>query len=229
MTAEMVEAAREVVSPGTEVEGITASGGVATIDGYFDEVVGAASVADMIRENNGSFDATIIGCFGDPGLFAARELTDAPVVGIAEAGFMVATAVGHRFSILTNLERGVPGLDDLVRHYGLSERCASIRATGLSVGDADADRDAAYDAFLPAAEAALRDDRADVLCLACGALLGIRERLEATLGVPVIEGVPAAAVLAEGLVRIGLRTSKLRAFKEPESQAYTELGPLQAD
>jgi allantoin racemase len=220
MTEEMAEAARAVALPGTEIEAVTAEHGVATIDGYYDDLLGAAAVAEIVRSHNASFDVAVIACFGDPGLYAARELTNAPVVGIAEAAFMVAMTLGYRFSILTNLERGVPLLEDLVRHYGFSERCTSIRSTELSVADADADRDAAYEVFLPAARQAVHDDRADVLCLACGSLLGLRERLEAELHVPVLEGVPAAIAYAESLVRLGLRTSKRRAFKRPEPNVY---------
>jgi allantoin racemase len=60
-----------------------------------------------------------------------------------------------------------------------------------------------------------------VLCLGCGGMVGIRDRLEQRLGVPIVEGVPAATVLAEGLVRCGLRTSKLRGYKQPEPNAYS--------
>jgi len=220
MTKEMLEASLSASLHGTQILTATAEHGVATIDGYYDELLGAAAVAEIVRQRDGTFDAAIIGCFGDPGLYAARELTEAPVVGIAEASFMAAMTLGYRFAILTNLDRGVPLLQDVVDHYGLSARCASIRSTELSVADADADRAVALEAFLQAAERAVHEDRAEVLCLACGTLLGIREQIESHLHVPVIEGVPAAIAFAEMLVRLGHRTSKLRAFKRPEPNVY---------
>ncbi|MCC6791183.1 MAG: Asp/Glu/hydantoin racemase, partial [Thermomicrobiales bacterium] len=64
---------------------------------------------------------------------AAREVVDVPVIGIAEAAMHLSCFVAHRFSIVTVLPRVVPMLHDLVRRYGLEERCASIRATGLGV------------------------------------------------------------------------------------------------
>ena len=46
-------------------------------------------------------DAAIIAAFGDPGLAAARELFDFPVVGMAEAAILTAVQLGGRFAIVT--------------------------------------------------------------------------------------------------------------------------------
>lgn len=221
MTVEMVEAARRVAGVDCEIVGSTAEHGVASIDGYHDELLGAAAVAAAIRERAGTFDAAVIACFGDPGLDAARELSDAPVVGIAEASFVAAITLGRRFSVLTTLDRGVPPIEDVVHRHGFGERCASVRASGLSVLEADDDPEAAADALERIGRLAIRDDGADVLCLGCGGMVGLRERLEERLGVPVVESVPAGVVLAEGLVRCGLRTSKARGYKQPERNVYS--------
>lgn len=220
MTVEMVDAARRVASPDCEIVGTTAQHGVASIDGYHDEVLGAMAASSAIQENAGSFDAAVIACFGDPGLEASRELSDAPVVGIAEASFVAAIALGRRFSVLTTLDRGVPPIEDVVRRHGFRERCASVRASGLSVLEADASPEAAADELERIGRRAIVDDGAEVLCLGCGGMVGLRERLEGRLGVPVVEPVPAAIALAEGLVRCGLRTSKSRGYKQPEPNEY---------
>jgi allantoin racemase len=215
MTAEMVDAAR-AIDGSLEITGATARHGVAAIDGYRDDVLAAAAVVDLIAAHEGQFDGAIIGCFGDPGLFAARELTAAPVVGIAEASILTAMTLGRRFSVLTTLDRGVPPLVDLVRLHGVESRCASIRATGLSVLEAHADAEAAADGLEREGRLAIELDKADVLCLGCGGMVGLRERLQQRLGVPVVEAVPAATALVSGLIRAGLGTSKVRAFKWPE-------------
>jgi allantoin racemase len=218
MTDEMVDAAQRVL-PDVDVLGVTATRGVPAIDGYRDDVLGAAAVVDAIASHNGGFDGAIVSCFGDPGLFAARELADAPVVGIGEASYLTAMTVGHRFSVLTTLERGVPTIQDGIRLHGVEGRCASVRATGLTVLEADGDPVAAADALEREGRLAIEVDKADVLCLGCGGLVDLRARLESRLGVPVVEAVPAAATLLHGLVANGLRTSKIRAFKHPELAA----------
>ncbi len=49
-----------------------------------DEVFAAAGVAEQVRlAETLKPDAVVIACFGDPGLDAAREATNAPVLGIA--------------------------------------------------------------------------------------------------------------------------------------------------
>jgi allantoin racemase len=45
--------------------------------------------------------------------------------------------------------------------------------------------------------------------------------LAAEFGVPVIDGVAAAVVLAEGLAAIGLRTSKRGGFARPLAKTYS--------
>ena len=219
MTAEMLDGARRVASHDTEILGVTAAHGVASIDGHHDELLGAVAVTEAIRANE-DYDAAVIACYGDPGLYAARELAHVPVVGIAEASFLTAMTLGHRFSVLTTLDRGVPPIEDNIARYGLASRCASVRPTNMTVLEADADPMAAADALEEAGARAITRDGADVLCLGCGGMVGLRERLETALGVPVVEGVPAAVAMVEGLVRCGLRTSKARGFKVPEPNVY---------
>ncbi|MGP0048606.1 MAG: aspartate/glutamate racemase family protein [Solirubrobacteraceae bacterium] len=220
MTDEMAAAAR-AAEPDIELDAVTARHGVAAIDGYRDDVLAAAAVIDQIESHENAFDGAVVACFGDPGLFAARELTAAPVVGIAEASFLTAMTLGRRFSVLTTLDRGVPPIEDLIRLHGVEGRCASVRASGLTVLEAHGDADAAAVALEREGREAIERDRAEVLCLGCGGMVGLRERLEASLAVPVVEAVPAATTLVRGLVQRGLSTSKGRAFKWPEPTELT--------
>jgi allantoin racemase len=214
MTGHMAEAAEAAASPGTAVIGVTVTDSVPFIDGYHDEAVAAAAVVRSIAAHDGEFDAAIVACFGDPGLYGAREVTDAPVVGIAEASFALAMSLGHRFGVVSTIDRATPGTLDLLRHYGIEARCAAVEPTGVDVLDLDGDPVRAAAAIEVAGRRAV-EQGAEVLCLGCGAMVGTRELVEAALGVPVVEAVPAAVALAESLVRLGLRTSKIRAFARP--------------
>ena len=143
------------------------------------------------------------------------------MVGIAEASFLTAMTLGRKFSVLTTLDRGAPTILDLVRVHGVESRCASVRATELTVLEAHGDADAAAAALEREGRLALELDKAEVLCLGCGGMVGLRERLESNLSIPVVEAVPAAVGLLTGLVRNGLHTSKARAFKWPEATPIT--------
>ena len=65
------------------------------------------------------------------------------------------------------------------------------------------------------AELAIRADKAEVICLGCGGMAGLDERIRQRTGVPVVDGVTAAVTIAEGLVRLGLSTSKVRTYAAP--------------
>ena len=67
------------------------------------------SCAEMAKA--GDFDAYVIACFDDTGLDAARCATDAPVIGIGEAAFHLATLVAGKFSVVTTLARSVPAIE----------------------------------------------------------------------------------------------------------------------
>ena len=92
-------------------------------------------MARLVSERAGTFDAAIVACFGDPGLYAARELTEAPVVGIAEASFLLAMSLGHRFGIVSTVDRATPATWDLLRHYGVEARCAAVEPSEAEVLD----------------------------------------------------------------------------------------------
>ena len=107
-------------------------------------------------------------------------------------------------------------MEELVRRHGFEGRCSGVRAVNLGVAEADSDRDAALDAYGEAGRLAIEEDGAEVICLGCGPMLGLRERLESTLAAPVIEGVPAAIKIAESMLGLGLNTSKVRSFRGRE-------------
>jgi allantoin racemase len=216
MTDGMAVAARAAARPGTLIEAATVADSVPFIDGWYDETIAAAAVARLVSEQAGTFDAAIIACFGDPGLYAARELTTAPVVGIAEASFLLAMSLGHRFGIVSTVDRATPATWDLLRHYGIEARCAAVEPSEAEVLELDDDPSAQLDRMEAAGRRAIAAG-AEVLCMGCGAMVSIRAELEHRLRVPVVEAVPAAVAHAEALVSLGLATSKVRSFAPPAS------------
>ena len=174
----------------------------------------AEATLQLVRTRAGGFDAVVIACFEDPGLYGAREAIAAPVFGIAESAMLVACTLGHSFSIITTPARYRPITTDLVRLYGLERRCASVRTVELP--DSLMDDDAATAAILTIeARRALEEDGAEVLIIGCSKLSRFDKELERILGVPVLDGVACAIKLAEACVGYGLRTSKRLGFSPP--------------
>ncbi|MEJ6781215.1 aspartate/glutamate racemase family protein [Aminobacter sp. Piv2-1] len=219
MTELMGEAARAVAAPGSEILLATSRSGAASIEGHYDEALSVLGVLDQILEGDPA-DAYVIGCFGDPGLLAAREATSSPVFGIAEAAMHAATFVATSFSVVTTLERTRVIAEHLVRNYGMQDHCRRVRATDVPVLDLDRPESNARAVILAECEKALREDRSEAIVLGCAGMADLAQFLERELSVPVIDGVAAAVKFAEAIVGMGLRTSKAGDLAYPLPKPY---------
>lgn len=220
MTRDIHEEATRYARPGTEVETVSPAWGPRSIEGHYDDVVAAGAMLEVVRERSSDFDGIVIACFGDPGLFAAREVSRVPVVGIAEASMLVACTIAHRFSVVTVLPRVKPWIEDTVRLHGLGARCASVRTTPLTVLECERDPTAAEREIVRAGKLAIEEDGAEAICLGCAGMGPLDKAVEKALGVPVLDGVACAVKLLEGLFDYGLATSRVAAFKPPEEKEH---------
>jgi allantoin racemase len=220
MTALIEAEARRVAAPGTVVTGRTPGMGPASIESHYDEALAVPGLLQVVREDTAA-DAFVLACFGDPGLDAAREAASRPVIGIAEAAMKTASLLGRSFSVVTTLSRTVGRAWDLARVYGLERQCAGVHACDIPVLELEEDRDRTYAVILAFAKTAMAQDGSDAVVLGCAGMAGLPEMLTAELGVPVVDGVAAATVMAEGLVRQGLRPSAHGELAPPPPKTYT--------
>lgn len=228
MTAKIGAAARAVAAAGTVIEAVNPGFGAASIEDHHDDVWAAAGVTEQVRAGEAGVgpdraDAYVIACFGDPGLHAARELARGPVIGIAEAAFHAATLVATGFSVVTTLTRTCVIAEQLVLQYGFERRCRGIHGTDIAVLDLDDAATGAFDRILARAQHALAHDRSGAIVLGCAGMADLCHALQQRLGVPVIDGVGAAVKLAEGLVSLGLGTSKRGDYAAPLPKKYAGL------
>ena len=134
MTEAIAQASREVAAPGTEIVAVQPSFGPLSIEGHFDEAWGAAGVAEQAHVARAwQPAATVIACFGDPGLNAAREALQGPVIGIAEAAFQAASLVAEGFSVVTTMTRTCGIAEHLVQRYGFEHQCRGVHGTDIAV------------------------------------------------------------------------------------------------
>lgn len=211
------ETARRYANPSTEIVTVHPPRDARALGGYGAVARDTEAVLHLVRARSTEFDAFVVACFEDPGLYGAREAVAAPVFGIAESAMLIACTLGHTFSIITTPARYRPITTNLVRHYGLERRCASVRTVDLP-DDVVQDDDAATHAIVAAeGRRALEQDGAEVLILGCSKLSRFDKALERELGVPVLDGVACAVKLAEASVGYGLRTSKRLGFAAPGS------------
>jgi allantoin racemase len=221
MTKTIGEAARAVASPGTEIVELTPFFGAESVEGNFESYLAAVAVMDRVVAYEGQYDAVVLAGFGEHGREGLQELLDVPVVDITEAAAHLAHLLGHRYSVVTTLDRAVPLIEDRLTLAGLLSHCASVRASGLSVLELEESEDRAVAAIVEQATRAVEEDRAEVIVLGCGGMAGLDTAVREATGAPVVDGVAAAVKLAESLVQLGLSTSKVRTYAPPRPKAVT--------
>lgn len=211
MTRIIGAAAEKVASPGTRITATQPVNGPVSIESHFDEAISAVGVVEEVlagERGDTPVDAYVIACFGDPGLLAARELTRAPVIGIAEAAFHVATMISTRFSIVTTLGRTGIIAEHLLESYGFSHHCRKVRAAEIPVLDLENNAELAQQRLVEECLRAKEEDNIGAIVLGCGGMANLTDYLTEAVGLPVVEGVTAAVKMAEALVGLNLGTSK---------------------
>ncbi|STZ62469.1 aspartate/glutamate racemase family protein [Mycolicibacterium tokaiense] len=227
MTAEIDGAARAAAAPGTQIVTRSPLFGAEAVDSAAESYLCAVGVLDLtarlLDAGSFDFDAVILAGFGEHGKDALQELLTVPVLDIAEAAVHLAHLVGRRFSVITTLAASIPAIEDRLLLAGLSAHCASVRACGLGTAAVDADPSGAVDAIVAEAQRAMDEDGADVICLGCAGMAGVTEAITARLGVPAIDGVAAAVVLAQSLVGLGLQARKVGGGTPPNPRSQWPL------
>ena len=145
-------------------------------------------------------DAYVVACFGDPGLEEARELLDAPVLGIAQAAMHAAALATGSFSLVTSMSATVSRCWQLAKTY-TPANCLGVHACDIPVLRIDSDP-ATIEPIGELCRQALQRDQSRSIVLGCAAMARFAEPLAIRLGVPVIDGVVAATLLAEALVAL---------------------------
>ncbi|MCH8112930.1 MAG: aspartate/glutamate racemase family protein [Proteobacteria bacterium] len=175
---------------------------------HVDSVV--APIRRRVEAEDQSAAAFVIACFSDPGLAEAREATAKPVFGIAESGLMSAMARAGRVGVIAILEASVARHRRFYAARGIEGRIAGELPLNLGVLEL-AEEKVAF-ARLTEVGGRLRDAfRAEILVLGCAGMARYRARLEATLGVPVIDPTQAAVAMAIAAVRLGAGSGRQRA------------------
>lgn len=222
ITRKIGEVACAVAAPGTEIIACNPTMGAVSIEGHYDEALSVVGILDEVRQGEAAgIDGYVIACFGDPGLLAAREVAQGPVIGIAEAAMHTASFITSGFSIVTTLRRTRSIAQQLVKNYEMSRFCRSIRATDLSVLELEEEGSNARNKIIEECRLALVEDGAGAIILGCGGMAGLAEQISVEMGVPAIDGVSAAVKFVEALVSLGIKTSKVGDLAFPIPKPYT--------
>jgi Asp/Glu/hydantoin racemase len=200
VTDRIAAAARAAASPGTQIEAVSAPFGLPLIVSRADWLVAGPATIAALGARRGHYDAAIIACFGDPGLDAAKELLDVPVLGISEAAFHAAAMLGRRFGIVSFTAALRPMFEDCLAHHGLAARCAGFRMGPAFSGDPGRVAEERADLIVALCRQSVEEDGAEAVILAGGPLAGLAPVIAPRVAVPLVDGTAAAVRLAEALV-----------------------------
>lgn len=218
VTDRMMAVARSVASPGTEVVAVTARAGFPYIATRAEAVVGAMQTLELLAGHVEGCDAAIVAAFSDPGLHAARELLDIPVIGMAEASMLTACMLGSRFAVVTFASALVPWYEECVALNGLQSRCAGVHCLNEPFRSIEAVAEQKADRLVALCARAV-EAGAEVCILGGAPLAGLAENVAERVPVPLVDGVAAALRQAETLAVLRPRKAGAGSFRRPAPKA----------
>lgn len=146
-------------------------------------------------------DAYVIACASDPGIEAARLVTDRPVFGVFRSAVAAATAQTERFGVIALVEQSKPRHLLALRAMGLETRLAAEVAMNVTMEtllDPQLTR-----LQLIAAARELAAAGAGAVILGCTGMAHHRRAIADAVGVPVIE--PCQAGVSMAILALGGR------------------------
>jgi allantoin racemase len=192
-TKRLQEVLQPQVPPGVQLLVQTARFGAPYIACEASHAVAAHACLDIWTTHRGTpeqpLDGVLIGCFGDPGLFALREVSGCPVTGLAEASFIRAAALGP-FAIVTGGERWKPMLQRLANSLGYGAQLRHIETVAPTGAALQADPDMAIQCLSQACQNAAQQGVASIILGGAG-LAGYARLLQAHCPLPLIDSAQA--------------------------------------
>jgi Asp/Glu/hydantoin racemase len=192
-TQRLQDVLQPLVPPGVQLLVQTARFGAPYIACEASHAVAAHACLDVWTTHRGTpeqpLTGVLIGCFGDPGLFALREVSGCPVTGLAEASFIRAASHGP-FAIVTGGERWKPMLHRLAGSLGFGAQLRHIETVAPTGAALQADPDMAIQCLSQACQNAAQQGVASIILGGAG-LAGYARLLQAHCPLPLIDSAQA--------------------------------------
>jgi allantoin racemase len=181
-------------------------------DHYYESAVGLAmavpGILHKILAEQHRFDAALLGCFGDPGLRAARAVANIPVIGAAEAATAMVQLVAQRYGVVTIVDTDIPEIEVYLSSLEVRMKCVGVSAIGLEFYELVKDPGDTLER-LAAAGTKLLGEGAEAILLGCMSFgfYPFAKQLQERLGVPVIDPLRAGIAAANSLLALGILPS----------------------
>lgn len=188
--------------------------GPESLESFYDYTLAGFGVIKLLNNLKMTYDGILLACFGDPCLYAIKEMMECPVIGIAEASISASTLMGQKFSLLVASEKAVPLMKDMVNQYSMSGRLSSILSINMSVLEVEENKEASIKKLVSISKKAV-EQGTEVLILGCAGMTSIKRELELQTEVPVIDPVEMGYKILELFVKNHINISKKGLYKKP--------------
>lgn len=204
----------DYVDETTEVQVCHLDYGPASVEGEYDEALAIPNLLEKaIDAQNDGCDGVISLCFADPGVKAAREVLNIPVVGAGESSMLFASLLAKSYSVVTVLPNVISMIENVSKTVGVQGKLASVRYVDIPVLEL-VDKEKMLNALFEEMVKAIEIDKAHALVLGCTGMMGVASTLQEKLRehgyeVPVIDPSFAAAKIVGSLISMNVKQSRL--------------------
>ncbi|MHB1392082.1 MAG: aspartate/glutamate racemase family protein [Clostridia bacterium] len=177
--------------------------------------IGMVQIVKRLRKED--YEAILIACFGDPGLYALREISKIPVYGIAELTLSGCYGFAGKYALIVAKKKAEFMMEALINQYGLRERLSGIYSVGIPVSNLSADYDKTYSILKESVVKAI-ENGADTVILACAGFTPFAWRLKEELKVNIVDPVSLGYKMMEALTEIDIQPSKSGLYEYTEDK-----------
>jgi allantoin racemase len=195
----------EAVRGQAKVTVIRVNRGPVSIETFFDESFAAPELTRIVSEMAGDYDAVVLNCFADPAIAALRELTEVPVAGAGESAMILASLLGHRFSVVSVMRNSGPWTEIQASRLGLGPRLAGAVGVDIPVLELVQHPEEAFRQIAKEAVAMVESLGSEAVVLGCTGMVPLRQAIQESVPVPVVEPLLSAVMLACALSTCVLR------------------------
>jgi len=195
----------------TSIKVLSLKEGPSSLETFQSKVSVCLGIIQLVKRREGDYDAIMINCFGDPCVEAIREVVDVPVLGPGETSMLIASLLGHKFSVISPTKKTALQVESHARALGIEQRLASVVGLDIPVLDLERDVEKTVKAVVEASKKAV-EDGAEVIVLGCTGLAYMADEIQKRLYVPLIEPASLTLKMAESFVDLQLRHSKVALY-----------------
>lgn len=225
MSKEMSDSITEVMNgvknPNNSIEVVSNVLGFDSLESFYEYEVATAGMARIVKPLiKGDYDGILIACFGDPGLYAIREISKIPVYGIAELTLAGCYGIAGKYALIVAKKKAEFMMETMINQYGLKDRLSGIYSVGIPVSDLSGNYEKTYSVLKDKVAQAI-DNGADTIIFGCAGFVPFACKIKEELRVNIVDPVTLGYKMMEAYTEINIQPSRIGLY------AYTNDKELQ--